>query len=64
MQCVRDRYTALFSPGTCTDTMQLFMWQRVILRVAHYIIHRIDMIGALDDAPDDASTLIFISPGS
>ena len=26
MQCVRDRYPALFSPAT--NTMQLFMWQR------------------------------------
>ena len=36
MQCVRDRYSALLSPAQ--NTMQLFMWQRNIVRVAYYIM--------------------------
>ena len=35
MQCVRDRYPALFSPTK--NTMQLFMQQRNIVGVALYI---------------------------
>ena len=35
MQCVRDRYPALLSPAE--NTMQLFMWQRVVVGVAHYV---------------------------
>ena len=54
MQCVRDQYPALFSPAT--NTMQLLMWQHDILGVAHYIKDYFEMLGALDDAPDDAST--------
>ena len=54
MQCVRDRYPALFSPAK--NTMQLFMWQRDIVGVAHYIKDCFEVLGALDDAPDDAST--------
>ena len=36
MQCVRDRYPALFSPAN--NTMQLFMWQRNIVGAAQYIM--------------------------
>ena len=53
MQCVRDRYPALFSPAK--NTMQLFMWQRDIVRVTHYIMDSFQVLGAPDDAPDDAS---------
>ena len=51
-----DRYPALFSPAK--NTMQLFMWQHDTLGVAHYwyIKDCFEMLGALDDAPDDAST--------
>ena len=55
MQCVRDRYPALFSPAKIT--MQLFMWQHGISGVAHYIKDCFEMLGDLDDAPPaDAST--------
>ena len=54
MQCVRDRYPALFSPAK--NTMQLFMWQRDIVGVAHYIKDCFEVLGALDDAPDDTTT--------
>ena len=61
MQCVRDRYPALFSPAK--NTMQLFRWQHDILGVAHYMYTSMiyikgcfEMLGALDNAPDDAST--------
>ena len=54
MQCVRDRYPALFSPAK--HTMQLFMWQRNIVGVAHFVQDCFEVLGALDDAPDDAST--------
>ena len=36
--------------------MQLFMWQRNIVRVAHFVQDCFQVLGALDDAPDDAST--------
>ena len=36
--------------------MQLFMWQRNIVGVAHYSMDCFKVLGALDDAPDDAST--------
>ncbi len=40
--------------------MQLLMWQHNILGVAHYIKDcfelELEMLGAPDDAPDDAST--------
>ena len=52
MQCVRDRYPALFSPAK--NTMQLFMWQHDSVGVAQYIMVCFDVLGALDDAPDDA----------
>ena len=45
MQCVRDRYPALFSPAK--NTMQLFMWQRDIVGVAHYIKDCFEVLGAL-----------------
>ena len=54
MQCVRDWYPALLSPAT--NTMQLFMWQRNIVGVAHFVQDCFEVLGALDDAPDDAST--------
>ena len=38
------------------STMQLFMWQHDIVGVAHYIMDCFDALGALSDAPDDAST--------
>ena len=47
MQCVRNRYSALFSPAN--NTMHLFMWQRNIVRVAHYIMDCFEVLGALDD---------------
>ena len=54
MQCMRDRYPALSSPAK--NTMQLFMWQHDILGVAHYSKDCYEMLGALDDTPDHAST--------
>ena len=45
---------ALFSPAK--NTMQLFMWQRNIVGVAHFVQDCFEVLGALDDAPDDAST--------
>ena len=53
LPCSVWRYAALFSPGNIT--MQLFMWQRVIVGVAHCITDCFDVLGALDDAPDDAT---------
>ena len=48
------RHPALFSPANYTT--QLFMWpQRDIVGVAPYIMACSDMLGALDDAPGDAS---------
>ena len=47
-------YPTLFSPAN--NTMQLFMWQHNILRVAHFVKDYSEVLGALDDAPDDAST--------
>ena len=44
-------------------TMQLFMWQREIVGVAHYIMECFDVLGALDDAPDDASTSSALAAG-
>ena len=38
------------------NTMQLYMRQRDIVGVAHYIMDCFEVLGALDDAPDDAST--------
>ena len=52
MQCVRGQYPAL----SCSNLMQLFMWQRDDVVVAHYIMDRHGVLGVLDDAPDDAST--------
>ena len=52
MQCVRDWYSALFSPAY--NTMQLFMWQRDIMGVAHHIMECSVVLGAFCDAPDDA----------
>lgn len=43
--------------------MQLCM-QRNIVGVAHYNMDCFDVLGVLDDAPDDASDLSFINPGS
>ena len=45
---------ALFSPAVIT--MQQFMWQRDIVGVAHNIMGCLQVLGALGDAPDDAST--------
>ena len=45
MQCVRDRYPALFSPAK--NTMQLFMWQHDIVGVAHFIKDCFEVLGAL-----------------
>ena len=36
--------------------VQLFMWQRNIVGVAHFVQDWFEVLGALDDAPDDAST--------
>ena len=54
MQCVRDSYPALFSPAY--NTKQLFMWQHDIVGVANYIKDYVEVLGALDNAPDNAST--------
>ena len=56
MQSVRDRYPALFSPAK--NTTQLLMWQHDIVGVAHFIMIMdcFDVLDALSDAPDDAST--------
>ena len=54
MQCVRDRYPALFK--FANNTMQLFIWQRNIVGVAHFIQDCFQVLGALDDVSDDAST--------
>ena len=56
MQPVRDRYPALFSPAQ--GTKQLFMWQQDIVGVAHYMYIKdcFKVLGALENAPDDAST--------
>jgi hypothetical protein len=54
LQWLWDRYLALFGPAK--NTMQLFMWQRDIVGVAHYIKGYLEVLGALDDAPDDRST--------
>ena len=54
MQCVRHWYPALFS--LAKNTLQLFMWQRNIVGVAYYIKDYYELLGALDDVPDDAST--------
>ena len=47
--------------NTITMMVQLFMWQRGIVGQAHHIMGWFEMLGALDDAPDDAS--IFNSLG-
>ena len=44
MQC-RQRYPVLFSPAK--NTMQLFMWQRNSVGVAHSIMNCCDVLGAL-----------------
>ena len=53
LQSVRDRYPALFGPAKNT---MLLMWQRNIVGVAHFVQDCFEVLGALDDAPDDAST--------
>ena len=40
MQCVRDRHPARL------NTMQLYMWQRDVVRVAHCIVDRFDVLGS------------------
>ena len=52
IQCVWDWYPAFLSPAK--NTMQLFMWQRDVVGVARYIKDCFEVLGALDDAPDDA----------
>ena len=54
MQCVRDRFPAMFS--TAKNNMQLFMWQHDIVGVGTLHQDCFEVLGALDDAPDDAST--------
>ena len=55
MQCVRDRYPALFSPAK--KTMQLSMRPHDInVGMAHHTMDCCDILGAQSDAPDDAST--------
>ena len=56
MQCVRDRYPALFSPAN--NTMQLFMWQRNIVGVAHFVQDCFEVLGALDDASTSSSSAL------
>lgn len=36
----------------------LFMWQRGIAEVAHYIMDLFQVLAAIDDAPDDTSTSV------
>ena len=38
------------------DAIQLCMWQHNIIRLAHYIKDCCEVLGAQDNAPDDAST--------
>ena len=45
---------ALFTPAE--NTAQLLMWQQDIVGVAHFVKDCFEVLGALDDAPDDAST--------
>ena len=55
MQCVRAWYPALFI--SAKNIMQLFIWQRIlIVGVAYYVMDGFEVLGALDDASDDAST--------
>ena len=54
MQSVRNGYPDQFSPAK--NAMQLYMWLRDIVGVAHCIRDCPDVLGALSDAPDDAST--------
>ena len=53
LQTVRDRYPTLFAPAH--STMQLFLWQPDLVRVAHFIMDCFDAIGVAPDMPDDAS---------
>ena len=67
MQCVRDRYPALFSPAK--NTMQLFMWQHTCGgdTASQGVTSTIVMcLVPLSGAPDHASVLnlVYISPGS
>ena len=59
MQCVRDWYLHVFSPAE--NTMQLFMWQRDIVRVAHGIMDCFDV--SLVPLLMLLSNLNFNSPG-
>ena len=62
MQCVRGRYSALFSPATNTMPHEQ-LWQQNVVGEAHYIMDCFQVLGALDDAPDDAPASTLISPG-
>ena len=55
MQCVGIGNPALFSPAE--DTMQLFMWQRDIVGVAHNIMDQSMRLAPLMMFPDFASIL-------
>ena len=59
----------------CCETMQLFLWRRNIVGVAHYIVACLDAPGVLTDAHDVVSASsssalaagkmkTFISPGA
>ena len=50
--------------GECgAITMQPLMWQHDIAGVAHNIRCTLDVVGALDDAPDDASASSALAAG-
>ena len=54
-----DRYPALFSPAM--NTMHLFMWQRDTVGAARSTMDCFEVLGALADAPDDASTSALVA---
>ena len=55
MQPVRDCPPALFSPAKCT-MQRCISRQHDMVGMAHYIMDCLDVLSALSDAPDDAST--------
>ena len=51
MQTVRHHNAALFSPAT--GSMQLFMWQPVIVGVAHFVMDCFELLAAAPADHDD-----------
>ena len=54
MQCVLDKYAALFVDGASTMHMQQFMWQQDVIGVAHFVKGCFDML----DAPVSSESVI------